>query len=74
MNPSWSEKTEQGSKRTEGNKPSRVPSILLPEDGALYAGMGEKFAAHQVTGIGSMTAHNRGTFPSSRENELCFCR
>lgn len=60
MNPSGSEKTEWGSKRREGNKATWVPSISLPEGGDVH-GMGEKFPSHPVTGIGSVTAHNRGT-------------
>lgn len=56
MNPSRSEKAERGSKRREGNEPSRVPSISLREG----SGMGERFATNRVTSIGSMTAHDRG--------------
>lgn len=52
MNPSGSEKTERGSKRREGNEPFRVPSMSLPEGGALR-GMGENFAANPLTGTGS---------------------
>ena len=37
-----------------------VPSISLPKCGGAIRGIGEKFAAHPVTGTGSMTAHNRG--------------
>jgi hypothetical protein len=48
MNPSGSEKAEWGSKRTEGNEPSPVPSILLPEGSGAIREMGEKFAAHPV--------------------------
>jgi len=36
--------------------------ISLPEG----SGMGEKFTAHPVSGIGSMTAHTRGTSPNLR--------
>jgi hypothetical protein len=61
MNPRGSEKTERGSKRTEGNEASRVRSILLPEGGGALRDMGEKVAAHPLTGIGSVTAHNRST-------------
>lgn len=60
MNPRGSEKTERGSRRREGNEPSRLPSISLPEDGGGIRGRGEGFAAHPVTGIGSVMAHNRG--------------
>jgi hypothetical protein len=73
MNPSGSEKTEWGSKRTEGNEASRVPSISLPEGGSAIRGMGEKFAAYPVTGTGSVTAHNRGTSHLSRREEHSAC-
>ncbi len=55
MNQSGSEKTERGSKRAEGNEPSPVPSMPLPEDSGAIRGMGEKFAVNPVTGTGSMT-------------------
>ena len=64
MDPSGSEKTEGSSKRRKGNEASRVPSMSLPEGGGAIGGMGEKFAANPVTGIGSMTAHNRGYVPN----------
>jgi hypothetical protein len=69
MNSSGSEKTERGSKRRKGNEPSRVPSMCLPEGGTLR-GIGETFAAHLVTGTGSMTAHNRGTSPIFRTQRI----
>ena len=53
MNPRGSEKTERSSKRREGNEPSRVPSMSLPEGGGALRGMGEKLAANPVTGTGS---------------------
>lgn len=62
MNPSGSEKTERGSKRAEGNEPSPVPSISLPEGGGALRGMGEKITANP--GTGSMTGHNWGTSPN----------
>lgn len=42
MNPSGSEKAERGSKRREGNEPSRVPSISLLEGSGALRGMGDK--------------------------------
>ena len=66
MNPSGFEKTERGSKRTEGNEPSRTLSNSLPKgDGAIH-GMGEKFGANPVPDTGFMTAYNRGTSANFR--------
>ena len=54
-----------------------APSISLPKCGDAIRGMGEKFAANPVAGIGSMTAHNRGTswyIPNlSRHEEHSAC-
>jgi hypothetical protein len=73
MNPSRPEKTERGSKRAEGNEPSWVLSISLPEGGGSIRGRDEKFAAHPVTGTGSVTAHNRGKSHLSQHEEHSAC-
>jgi hypothetical protein len=56
--------TKDGPKRKSRAEPLPVPSISLPKVGGAIRGMDEKFAAHHLTGIGSMTAQNRGTFPN----------
>jgi hypothetical protein len=52
-----------------------APTLSLPKGGGAIRGMGEKFAAHPVTSIGSMTAHNRGAspnFPAGVETQQDF--
>ena len=59
MNPSGPER-RRAVPNEECTEPSPVPSMLLPEGGAIRR-MSERFVAHPVTGIGSVTAYNRGT-------------
>ena len=49
--------------QSEGAAKNQIsaPSISLPKGGDAIRGMGEKFAANPVAGIGSVTAHNRDT-------------
>ena len=58
-----------GSQQPPGDR-SRVsaPTLSLPKGGGAIRGMGEKFAANPVTGMGSMTAQNRGTSPHLPRN------
>ena len=41
-----------------------APTLSLPKGGGAIRAMGDKTAAHPVTGTGSTTAHNRGTSPN----------
>ena len=58
INPSGSEKTKRCSKWSEGNEPSQVLLMSLPE--SAISGVGKKFAALTIAGLG-LLAQNLGT-------------